>query len=169
MLHTLYPVTRFGKSNSVITVPAFGFTAIVWTGASYILTEFQGTATEEFTCHFPFTAPNETFCMAIRWLDADGLVVRRKCWEGVGEVLSYPVYAGEVIGTEFAIEIWNVEGASTASLAEDTTITTGILINPSQCCTVVSDTALAVTENADLFYEHDYLFEEAYNQAFDEI
>ena len=168
MLHTLYPVSRFGKSNKTITVPAFGITAITWLGASIILTEFQGSADDPFTLRFPFTAPNESFCLAIRWLDDDGNVVRRKCWEGIGEKLTYPLYNGEVIGTEFALEIWNVEGASTASLAEDTILTTGILVSPSYCCTSESG-SVSVAENAELFAEYGYTWETEYYQSFDEI
>ena len=157
---------KFGKSNTTITLPAFNIPGIVWTGASIILTEFSQTAVEDFTLHFPLRA-NSTFCLAIRWLK-NGLVVRRKLWEGIGEKLSYPLYSGELIGAAHTLEIWSVEGKTTALLEEATAMTTGILNDPLSCC-LNSVVDIIPTQNAKLFYPYPYVFGGDYYETYQEI
>jgi len=102
--------------NSFITLPIFNYQGIIWKGASEVITQFNYTATKNFTIRTLPTKPtNVNFCLVIRYRIGDN-TYRYKLWSGVGETLNEPLYNGQIIKKNFVLEIWNTQQYSTVSL-----------------------------------------------------
>lgn len=140
-------ITRAGTVralNKVVTVPEFTTDVTDWNGASFVVARGLITAESDWSIVQPTTPPNETFVAAIRWT-ADDEVRRYKLWRGVGEKLSYPVYAGEIIPAGIAVlEIWNVEDELTISLAEEWQIPVATVELPETCDDTQGSTFYAI-------------------------
>lgn len=111
------------RLNRVLVVDTFSIPVIVWPGSSYIAANLSidATLTQSFAFRLPIRIPKVTgfaqanFCPAISWV-VDGVRLRYKLWEDVGEHLTSPLYAGEVIPVGAIIEIWTTESADTVTL-----------------------------------------------------
>lgn len=112
--------------KSFIILPAFQYDNIGWKGASEIITQFNYTATKNFTLRTLPTPPvNTNFCLVIRY--RVGLIsYRYKLWSGVGETLNEKLYNGEIIKKNFVLEIWNTQQSTTVSLLEALTVNISI-------------------------------------------
>ena len=104
--------------NSFVSLPAFSYGGIIWKGASEIVTQFNYTATKNFTIRtLPEPPANVNFCLVIRY--RIGLITYRyKLWAGVGETLNETLYNGEVIKKNFVLEIWNTQQSLEVSSLE---------------------------------------------------
>jgi hypothetical protein len=138
-LGTVRPAT--GKSrvvtdlNQRLTVPTFTTTLPSWPGASYIAARLLIQMGFLWSFRVPITAPSNTFVAAIKWTETGSIVRRYKLWQGVGELLSYPLYSGELIPAANAVlEIWSVEGQLTPALATEWNVPITLLELPDCCC-----------------------------------
>lgn len=120
--------------RSTLVLPAFVMEAPTWTGASLILAEYAVGNTGYFSVRQNIETFGENFVLAVRYV-VDNVVLRYKFWEGLGEVLYYPVYNGEKLGPNAVFEIWSVNSASTPSLSTNQTLETSLLVfPPNQTC-----------------------------------
>lgn len=115
---TIRPTRVAEWLNSFVSLPAFTYSGIGWKGASEIVTQFNYTATKNFTLReLPEPPVNVNFCLVIRY--RIGLTTfRYKLWDSIGEVLNEPLYNGQVIKKNFVLEIWNTANFTEVSLAE---------------------------------------------------
>jgi len=82
-----------------------------------------------------------TYVMAIKWV-SQGFVKRYKLWSNGYEILSYPLYNGEIIPGEGAqFEYWTTSFA-TRAFSTEFDLETDILEKPDNCCDEIG-TALA--------------------------
>lgn len=103
--------------SGYVTLPAFSYTGLVWAGASQLITQFNFTATKNFTIKTLPTKPTGVnFCLVVRYR-IGGQTYRYKLWEGVGEVLNERVYAGQIIKKNFVLEVWSTQPNTEVSLA----------------------------------------------------
>lgn len=127
--------------NKTITVPAFSAEYPEWAGASYVVAKGVITKDNDWSILMPVTRPNDTFVATIMWIDEDNNVNRYKLWTGIGELLNYPLYAGEIIPAGDAyLEIWNVEDELTASADESWTIPISTLELPESADDTTAET-----------------------------
>lgn len=129
------PVTLAGGLLfATVSLPVFSISGIPWLGASFIAIEFPVNFGEAISLLKPIVKPSSVnFCLAVRWLDSNGLVVRRKLWENVGEVLGAALYNGEAISYPCTFEIWTCSGKTTVSLSSEYVLRTN-KISAKQAC-----------------------------------
>lgn len=141
------------KLPYVINVPALSITNIPWIGASFIITEFWGTASGPFKLRWPNTYPSgNNLVLAIRNVqqNATGLDMDRyKLWSFADNIF-FPEYAGEVIAANFVIEVWNTPSSTEVSLDTEYTLVTNLLSDPTTCCDDVNP-EITLTEVCSLF------------------
>ena len=153
------PVTFSGKYRTKLSVPAFDISSIpAGLLASIIILEFHDDDSclpDKFSLVMPQTIPDGVnFVFAVRWIDTNGNVQRRKLWEDIGEDFSYTLYNGETIdGTTFALEVWNLLDGSEVSSADIYYVLSNILVEPELCCQNIRDTFAycSLTTHDDLF------------------
>ena len=105
--------TPIGRQFKSVAIAAFSITGLTWRDGSIISHEFPVTLDNPFSIRLPITTPsNPNFCLAVRF---GSPVQRYKLWEGVGEILNVPLYAGEVIEASAVFEIWTVASSTTTS------------------------------------------------------
>lgn len=123
---TIRPAPIAEWLNSFVALPVFSYEGIPWKGASEIVTQFNYTATKNFTIReLPTPPANVNFCLVIRY--RVGLTsYRYKLWAGVEEVLNENLYNGEVIKKNFVLEIWTTQNNTSVSLDEAINIKTSI-------------------------------------------
>lgn len=126
---TTYPANQVVKLSSVIALPAFSYTGLIWKGASQLLAQFNLSLANNFTIPALPSGAGRNFCLCIRHRIGT-TPYRYKLWSGVGEILYTPQqYVSEVIKKNFTLEIWSTP-TSTASLASPLSIATSILVVP---------------------------------------
>ena len=123
---TIRPANLAEWLNSYISLPIFSYSGIPWKGASEIVTQFNYTATKNFTLRELPTPPvGVNFCLVIRY--RIGMTsYRYKLWSAVGEVLNEPLYNGQIIKKNFVLEIWTVQNNTNVSLTSAINIKTSI-------------------------------------------
>lgn len=143
-----------GKLNyATISIPVFSISGIPWLGASFIAIEFPLNLGVNLNLLTPIIKPaGVNFCLAVRWL-VGATVYRRKLWNNVGEVLDYPLYAGEAITYPLTLEVWTTYGHPTVSISSALQIQTGRIAVRETC--VKSCEELAQNDEAAV---DDYLF-----------
>lgn len=106
------------KLNSYFSIPPFTATFPAWAGGSYIVARIPIQIGKPFAIKLPIVVPSNSFVATIKWNDAETDEVQRyQLWRGVSEVMSWPAYTGQVVGTVcVALEIWCVENSSEAVL-----------------------------------------------------
>jgi hypothetical protein len=134
-----YRRTRLGASwvrkiRTFLTFPAFSMDN-TWRGASEIIRKYNFSVGSATSILGLFAAPptGTNFCACISWKPTSTTIVRYKLWEDVGEIVWVDLYAGEKIGEDFAIEIWNTDN-ETITLPEDFVLTLSTLIVPTDFC-----------------------------------
>lgn len=125
------------KIHGTFALPAFNNAVNPVKTAPYVITQFNYLATGNFVITgyptFP-TSPNYVLC--IRYTDPiTGDVVRYKIWGMDGDEIFYPLYEGQPIQANFALEVWSL-ASGTYVTQPDTTIQfqvsrTKIRTNPS--------------------------------------
>lgn len=127
---------RFFKEPTVIQpqrlniiIPEFTFAVPAWNGVSELLGAMPLGNTYYFSFKVPIEEFGENFDLAIRW--TEGSIQRRaKFWDARGEVLYYPVYAGERIGLSAYLEIWSVDSDEAPLLASSQVLQSSVLAFP---------------------------------------
>ena len=121
-----------------------GFTQVLeaWAGASRIFAlQDIIIPNQNFSIRLGQNINVPTYVMTVKWV-AQGVVRRYKLWSNGHEVLSYPLYNGEIIPGEGAqFEYWTTSFARRA-FSEAFELETDILEKPDSCCDEVG-TALA--------------------------
>ena len=125
-----------------LSVAGFAQTLEPWAGASRIFAvQNILIPNQNFCIRLGQNLSVPTFVMTIKWV-AQGVVKRYKLWSNGHEVLSYPLYTGEIIPGEGAqFEFWTTSFARRV-FSEEFIIETDILEKPSDCCDELG-TALA--------------------------
>lgn len=121
-----------------------GFTQVLetWAGASRIFaTQNISLPNQNFCIRLGQKLTVPTYVMTVKWV-SQGVVKRYKLWTNGYEVLSYPLYNGELIPGEGAqLEYWTTSFSSRA-FSEQFELETDILEKPDDCCDEIG-TALA--------------------------
>lgn len=117
----------FGK-RSFVFLPVFTYN-VNWSGASEIITQFNYTAERNFVLPRGVVKPEDAnFVAAIKWVDEDENVFRYLLWQDSDLVLNAPlIKANNKIGSEFTIEIWNLNNEPVVSLDEPLKIYTSLI------------------------------------------
>ena len=125
-----------------LTVAGFTQNLEAWAGASRIFAiQNISIPNQNFCIRLGQNINVPTYVMAIKWV-SQGFVKRYKLWSNGYEVLSYPLYNGEIIPGEGAqFEYWTTSFA-TRAFSEQFELLTDILEKPDDCCDEIG-TALA--------------------------
>jgi hypothetical protein len=125
-----------------LTVAGFTQNLEAWAGASRIFAiQNISIPNQNFCIRLGQDINVPTYVMAIKWV-SQGFVKRYKLWSNGYELLSYPLYNGEIIPGEGAqFEYWTTSFA-TRAFSEQFELLTDILEKPDDCCDEIG-TALA--------------------------
>ena len=125
-----------------LTVAGFTQNLEAWAGASRIFaTQNISIPTQNFCIRLGQAIQVPTYVMTVKWV-SQGFVKRYKLWTNGYEILSYPLYSGEIIPGEGAqFEYWTTSFA-TRAFSEEFDLQTDILEKPDDCCDELG-TALA--------------------------
>ena len=125
-----------------LTVAGFTQNLEAWAGASRIFAvQNISIPNQNFCIRLGQNIKVPTYVMTVKWV-AQGSVRRYKLWTNGYEVLSYPLYSGEIIPGEGAqFEYWTTSFA-TRAFSTEFELQTDILEKPDECCDEVG-TALA--------------------------
>lgn len=125
-----------------LTVAGFTQNLEAWAGASRIFAvQNISIPNQNFCIRLGQDIKVPTYVMTVKWV-AQGSVRRYKLWTNGYEVLSYPLYSGEIIPGEGAqFEYWTTSFA-TRAFSTEFQLQTDILEKPDECCDEVG-TALA--------------------------
>lgn len=96
-------------------------------GASWIAGKYDCVITGPASLKFPVKLNIESnFGLAVSWIDEDTGILQRKVLftpeTELGRVIYYDFpsdYDGEVLPTNFTIEVWNIDGGTTVDITED--------------------------------------------------
>lgn len=143
---------------SVITPGSAALTTEVYYpqryGASFICAEWAFALTYKFSLVFPIVPPEETTGqLCVSWTDPNGNFQRRALYEldGVDILPPLDIYMGEALGEDATLELWNIDGNSTAVIPEDLIIYVSKTSDPTDsydhtavaAATLTTDTTLA--------------------------
>lgn len=124
------------RLNQYLIVPEFSIAYPMWAGASYAVASIPLALPANFAFRLPVPVLSTTCVLAVKWI-ANNVVVRYKLWSDVGENFDYPLYAGEVIpATGAVLEVWNVAGSLTVTMAAARKLLLDLLEDPTTCCDV---------------------------------
>ena len=125
-----------------LTVAGFTQNLEAWAGASRIFAiQNISIPNQNFCIRLGQNINVPTYVMAIKWV-SQGFVKRYKLWSNGYEILSYPLYNGEIIPGEGAqFEYWTTSFA-TRAFSTEFNLETDILEKPDNCCDEIG-TALA--------------------------
>lgn len=109
---------RDQEDYTYLVVPVFSVTGITFNTSSEITAKFAYAFSNKWALLLPIQKPsaNPNYCLCVSWL-VGGVVQRFKLWQGVGEVLGVPLYAGRSIEASFTLEVWNISTSNTQSQA----------------------------------------------------
>lgn len=113
-------------------LPAFLLAPSTWTGTSIVLAEIAIGNTWNFSFLMPIVPFGVNFVPAVRW-QSGTVIYRYKFWTA-NEVLYYPVYDGQRIGTAAIIEIWSVNSTSAPENDAAVTLEISPLVFPPNPC-----------------------------------
>lgn len=133
---SLYRGNSVARVGSTITIPIFSKTNDVagWLGASFISCRFDYSVSLPFSIdRLPTKPASPNYCPIISYFATATQRKRYKLWSGVNEKVFAPLYNGEKIGTNFAIEIWTTQGNNSVSNAAIITLNIGIQNIPVDC------------------------------------
>lgn len=109
---------------TTLSIPAFSFTDVEWLGASYHLIEYQFTLTDPWTLAYPIIPPDGiNYILCVRTSDH----VRYKLYDHADGRCTYPLYNGELLTEEFAIEVWTTNNTTIENADESLVLVTNVL------------------------------------------
>lgn len=123
---TCRPATPMVPNYGFVLLPVFDLSGITWLGSSSIVRQFNYSASRNFVLRRRPTKPadaNYLLCIRHR-IDDD--VFRYKLWDDEDAAVDAPLYTGQVVKKNFALEIWNLNGETTAVQAEELEISLSI-------------------------------------------
>lgn len=109
---------------STITLPAITITAPAWNGYSNFLKRADVNNTVGISLVPLPEALATDYILCISYPVSDTQSVRYKLWDGVGEVISAPLYNGEYIGPSAMLELWSVLSSTTVEIQQDIVLST---------------------------------------------
>jgi hypothetical protein len=122
-------------------------------GASFVIAKFPVDLGKKCSFKYPVTVDDPNHSLVVRWTDQEGNPQRRWFYKpsGVDYDESITEYKGDCINDPFDLEIWNIDGNDTVSLAEELELglsltsapTTSIDVAPVVAATLAVDTTLA--------------------------
>lgn len=125
-------------------------------GASTIAGIAPVSVDENCSIVFPINAPaTRDHAMYVSWTDGAGVFQRRCLYhanDGGREDIApaYVDYAGEMLGTDFTIEIWNIDGTWNSQLVSDITVYISTTTQPTTSTDVTSVIAATPAYNTYL-------------------
>ncbi len=120
------PVNPIDTVAGFFKIPTFSYSGLVWRGASDMPTQFNFTASRNFTLRANPTKPTSPdFVPVIRWRSGTK-VYRWRLWDDDNLHLEAPLYTNQTIRKNFVIEIWSLFGQTTVTNADPITVTTTI-------------------------------------------
>lgn len=144
------------KQNKVLYIPAFSVTDIPWLGASYCVIKFFYSISNNISFPQIFTNNGEyNFVPVLWWIDDDDVIHRYKLWHDDDMLLYCPVYNGERLPLQFAIEIYPLHEETTVTLSEPLRILTSILVAPGTPCFTDAELTLNNETNEGTDYQYD--------------
>jgi len=142
---TFTPATQVGYRRAYIDLPAFSYTGLSWAGGSECVAQFNFSASQNFILlNRPTKPTNVNYGLCIRYRVGD-TVYRYKLWTDTNFVLNddvAPLYNGQIIKKNFVLEVWNLNGQTTASQTTAIRMISSVRSVPTDI-TVSSDYALA--------------------------
>lgn len=128
------PVILNRQVNQSLAIDGFSAALEAWPGASRIFAlqslNLPGSA---FSIRAGQRLAYTDFLIAVKWTVA-GVIYRYKLWNPAGAVLSYPLYAGEIIPASGAeLEYWSTSANNNPTIPSFN-ILTDIFEAPSSCC-----------------------------------
>ena len=135
-IHGFTPVVLNKQVNQTLAAGGFSGTGIeAWPGASRIFALqkllLPGYA---FSIQVGQKLRYTNFVLTVKWLDGN-VVKRYKLWQNVGELLAYPLYAGEIIpGVGAELEYWTTANSTSTTVVPPLSLICAILENPTTCC-----------------------------------
>jgi hypothetical protein len=142
-IKSFVPVILNRQVNSGLAITGFTSSIETWAGASRIFA-LQGLAlpAQAFSIRAGQRFPYTTFFVCVKWVSG-GIVKRYKLWNPAGALLSYPLYAGEIIPSSGAeLEYWSTTTSAPTITVPSFSIITDIIEAPADCCSQTG-TALA--------------------------
>lgn len=122
-------------------------------GASFVIAKFPVDLGKKCSLKYPVAIDDPDHSLVVRWTDQEGNPQRRWFYkpDGVDYDESITEYKGDCINDPFDLEIWNIDGNDTVSLAEELELglsltsapTTSIDVAPVVAATLAADTTLA--------------------------
>ena len=142
---TFTPAAQVGYRRAYIDLPAFSYTGLSWAGGSECVAQFNFSASQNFILlNRPTKPTNVNYGLCIRYRVGD-TVYRYKLWTDTNFVLNddvTPLYNGQIIKKNFVLEVWNLNGQTTASQTTAIRMISSVRSVPTDI-TVSSDYALA--------------------------
>ena len=128
------PVVLNKLKYKVLNVGDFALTLEAWAGASRVFAvQNLDSPNQNFSLRLGQNLNVPGYVIAVKWVE-QGSVKRYKLWTNGYEVLSYPLYNGEIIpGVGAQLEYWSTSYTE-EPFAPEYTIQTDILESPNNCC-----------------------------------
>jgi hypothetical protein len=127
--------SQFSKAHDKLIIQPFSITNIEWDGVSKIVHAWMiNTARPLAIVALPAKPSSANFVPVLSWKISEGVAMRYKLWNDVGEYLYVPLYRYQRIPQTFKLEIWNTKDKTLATLAESIQLLTSLLSLPTKYC-----------------------------------
>jgi hypothetical protein len=146
---TLTKSNVLSRNNGCFILPAFSVSISLPVAYSFETLQFNFSSPTPFSFISIPSGVGKNFCPVVRYRVGE-VATRFKLWSTT-ELLYVPLYAGEVIKSNFVIEIWTLPDAAVASNASSLVILSSHLYSPSSIYDVGNKIVANGTEIADLF------------------
>lgn len=114
---------------TAVQFPAFSFPTLSWRGASYCVGTLSADPGFTYSFNVPIALQSNTFAPVIRWFDGEDYQ-RRILWRTGYEIVPFGDYTGEAIQGAPVLEIWTVQGQTTAAMPSPWLMDIGLLTQP---------------------------------------
>lgn len=121
-------------------------------GASFVAAQYEVNLGKTCSFKFPVRAPEADHSLVIRWEDDEENIVRRYLYKPSGVDFDQGIveYSGEKVNDPFFLEIWNIDGAATATLTEDLNLYISCTTAPTTVIDRASEEAATLTGDSEL-------------------
>lgn len=126
------------RINAQVQFPAFNAVTAAWPGASYAITTLPANPGFNYAFRLPITAQSSSFVPVIRFNNG-ATYYRYKLWTTGTEIVPFELYSGQkiVAGYNPVLEIWTVQGSTTAAMSASWNMSIGFVTDPNS----ISDTS----------------------------
>lgn len=140
------PAGQVGYRRAYLDLPAFSYTGLVYAGASVIVAQFNFSASQNFILlNRPTKPTGVNYGLCIRYRVGE-TVYRYKLWTDDNFVLNddgAPLYTNQLIKKNFVLEVWSLNGQTTAVQTSAIRMFSSIRAIPTDI-TITTDYALAI-------------------------